>query len=162
MQNIHPIVTLHYGENYWFNGCAKFVMECLGEPDYDYWFFAGLTGDNSAQIYSFNRFRGDGVTDYRLSESYNFEFIENIFAYCGYASSFIPMKQLINNREMYVQTLVSYIDKGIPVIFNNYGNNPHDRYSWSVFIGYEDYGKTLLYIGGDTVEIDRISNRRWI
>lgn len=157
LQNIHPIVTLHYGENYWFNGCAKFVMECLGEPDYDYWFFAGLTGDNFAQIFSFNQFRGDGVTDYRLSEAHNYEFIENIFDSCGYASSFIPMKQLINNREMYVQTLVSYIDKGIPVIFNNYGNNPHDRYSWSVFTGYEDYGKTLMYIGGDAVEIDRIS-----
>jgi hypothetical protein len=27
-------------------------------------FFAGLTGDNFAQIYAYGRFRGDGVTDY--------------------------------------------------------------------------------------------------
>jgi hypothetical protein len=33
--NIHQLITMHYGENYWFNGCAKYVMECLGEPDYD-------------------------------------------------------------------------------------------------------------------------------
>lgn len=61
---IHPLITMHYGENYWFNGCAKYVMECLGEKDYDYSFFAGLTGDNFAQVYSFDRFRGDGATDY--------------------------------------------------------------------------------------------------
>ena len=28
---IHRLVTDENGENYWFNGCAKYVMECLGE-----------------------------------------------------------------------------------------------------------------------------------
>jgi DNA-binding transcriptional MerR regulator len=157
LQNLHQMVTLHYGENYWFNGCGKYVMECIGEPDYDDWFFAGLTGDNFAQVYTFNHFRGDGATDYILSENGKYEFIEDIFSTCGYASSFIPMKQLVNNREMYVQTLISYIDKGIPVIFNDLGNNPNERHGWSVYVGYEDYGKTLLYLGGDAVEPDRIS-----
>ena len=36
---IHRLVTDENGENYWFNGCAKYVMECLGEKDYDYLFF---------------------------------------------------------------------------------------------------------------------------
>ena len=36
--NIHKVITMHYGENYWFNGCAKYVMECMGEKDYDYSF----------------------------------------------------------------------------------------------------------------------------
>jgi hypothetical protein len=40
--NIHQLITMHYGENYWFNGCAKYVMECLKEPDYDYWFLPAL------------------------------------------------------------------------------------------------------------------------
>ena len=30
---IRPLITMHYGENYWFNGCARYVMECLGEKD---------------------------------------------------------------------------------------------------------------------------------
>ena len=30
---IHRLVTDENGENYWFNGCAKYVMECLGEKD---------------------------------------------------------------------------------------------------------------------------------
>lgn len=28
---------------------------------------------------------------------------------------FVPLKQILNNREMYVQTLMASIDKGIPV-----------------------------------------------
>ena len=49
---IHRLVTDENGENYWFNGCAKYVMECLGEKDYDYWFFAGITGDLFAQHFA--------------------------------------------------------------------------------------------------------------
>ncbi len=53
---IHRLVTDEYGENYWFNGCAKYVMECLGEPDYDYWFFARADGRcvyTALQLYKF-------------------------------------------------------------------------------------------------------------
>lgn len=79
LPNLHQMITSHYGENYWFNGCAKYVMECLDETNYDYWFFAGLTSDNFVQVYSKNHFRGDGVTDYTLSEKGNHDFIEEIF-----------------------------------------------------------------------------------
>ncbi|MBU5671553.1 MerR family transcriptional regulator [Paenibacillus brevis] len=152
-QIIHP----EYGQNYWFNGCASYVMECLDEQDFDYWFFAGLTGENFTQIYSKNGFRGCGVVDYRLSEKGNHHVIEEIFEECGYASTFVPLKQILSNREMYVQMLMAYIDKGIPVILNDYGNNPHNRVSWGVLVGYADYGKTLLYMGGDGTVPDSIS-----
>ncbi len=155
--NIHQLVTLHYGENYWFNGCAKYVMECLGEKDYDYNFFAGLTGDNFAQVYSYGRFRGDGATDYILSDKGNTEFIENIFAACGFASTFVSTVQLTNNKEMYLQTLLAYIDKGIPVIFNHWGNIPRNRWGWGVFVGYEEFGKTLLYMTADITKPESIS-----
>lgn len=56
---IHRLITDEYGENYWFNGSAKYVMECLGEKDFDYLFFAGLTGDVFAQQYK--PFFPDGV-----------------------------------------------------------------------------------------------------
>ena len=61
---IHRLVTDEYGENYWFNGCAKYVMECLGEPDYDYWFFAGLTGDLFTQHYSYTNLSSDSASGY--------------------------------------------------------------------------------------------------
>ncbi len=58
---------------------------------------------------------------------------------------------------MYVQMLMAYIDKGIPVIFNDYGNNPYHRLGWGVLVGDADYGKTLLYMGGFGTEPDSIS-----
>ena len=54
---IHKFITNEQGENYWFNGCGRYVMNALGEKDYDYEFFAGLTGDVFAQIFSYNIFR---------------------------------------------------------------------------------------------------------
>lgn len=144
--NIHQVITMHYGENYWFNGCAKYVMECLGEKDYDYSFFAGLTGDTFTQVYATDHYRGDGATDFFLSERDNTAHIENIFAECGYASTFVPVQQLVNNTEMYLQTLKAYIDKGIPVISDIWGTNiPRNRWGWSVIVGYEDFGKSFTF-----------------
>lgn len=157
LPELRQIVHPEFGQNYWFNGCAAYVMECLGERDYDYWFFTGLTGDSFTQIYSKDIFRGSGALDYCLSEKGKHSHVEEIFRHCGYASTFVPLKQILSNREMYVQLLVSYIDKGVPVILNDYGNNPHNRFSWGVLVGYEDYGKSLLYLGGDATEPDLIS-----
>ncbi len=144
---IHQLITMHYGENYWFNGCAKYVMEALHEPDYDYWFFSGLTGDNLAQVYAYDHFRGDGLTDYHLSTG-DTQFIENVFDACGYASTFVTEKALNNNRDMYLKTLMAYIDKGVPVI--------RYEWQWSVIVGYEEYGKTLLCLTADQTTPERI------
>lgn len=63
ISNIRRLITSMHRENYWMNECAGYVMECLNEPDYDYWFFAGLSGDNFAQHHALNgRFYGDGVS----------------------------------------------------------------------------------------------------
>lgn len=157
LPNLRQMVFPHLGENYWFNGCAAYLMECLREKDFDYSFFAGLTGEHFTQIFSKNHFRGSGAVDYILSERDNHHFIELIFEKCGYASTFVPLKQILGNREMYIQLLITYIDKGLPVIINDYGHNPHNRFGWGVLVGYENYGKTLLYMGGDGAEPDSIS-----
>jgi len=165
--NIHRLITDEYGENYWFNGCAKYVMESLGEKDYDYQFFAGLTGDVFAQYYPYGEFRGEGVSGYNLSEgstmylregvtAYNIydgavAFIEETFAKCGYSSTFVLDKDLCKNTQMYIQTLMSYIDKGVPVIAWGYGGPPI-----GVYVGYEEYGQTLLYITGNNNEPERM------
>lgn len=36
------LVTSEHGENYWFNGCAAYVMECLGEKTLIISFSQGL------------------------------------------------------------------------------------------------------------------------
>lgn len=156
--NIHKVITMHYGENYWFNGCAKYVMECLGEKDYDYCFFAGLTGDTFAQVYATDHYRGDGATDFFLNDKDITGHIENIFAECGYASTFVSIQQLVNNKEMYLQTLKAYIDKGIPVISDIWGTNiPRNRWGWGVIVGYEDFGKVLLFLNGEMTEPERLT-----
>jgi DNA-binding transcriptional MerR regulator len=146
---IHQLITSRHGENYWFNGCARYVMECLGEPELDYWLFAGLTGDNLAQVYSYDHFRGDGATDYLLGDGGNTRFIGNAFAACGYESTFVREEALRASPDIYVQALVDSIDKGVPVI--------RRRQGWGVYVGYEEYGKALLYLTGERREPERLS-----
>ena len=53
---------------------------------------------------------------------------------------------------MYLKRLIAYIDKGIPVISTGYSDQP-----CGVFVGYEEYGKTFIYISGNNSEPQRIS-----
>ena len=152
---IHRLINSDGGENYWFNGCAAYVMEALGEPDYDYWFFAGLTGDNFAQVFARDHFRGNGVTDYRLSEAGGHRFIEDVFGTCGYASAFVTEKQFAADKGTYLRMLTGYIDRGIPVIRHRWPVSSN-QWGWGVFVGYENGGETLLYITGDKTEPERI------
>lgn len=146
---IHCVDIPEHGENYGFDGCAKYVMECVGEKDYDYWFFAGLTGDVFTQHYTISKpSLGDARSGYLLDENPT-QFVEDIFAQCGYAASYVSGKDLLKNTDLYLQTLIAYIDKGIPVI------------SWSgpesVLVGYEDNGKVLLNLVRESDQPGRVS-----
>ncbi|MCL2674507.1 MAG: hypothetical protein FWE92_04165, partial [Defluviitaleaceae bacterium] len=148
---IHRLITDEYGENYWFNGCAKYVMECLNEPDYDYRFFAGLTGDLFTQHYAYGMYTGDALTSFMMDEDMGGQpakFVEELFAKCGYAATYVSYQDMQKNTEMYANTIAAYIDKGIPVIA--YGSP-----LVGVIVGYEDYGKTLLYITGNKDQPER-------
>lgn len=147
---IHRLVTNNYGENYWFNACAKYVMECLGEKDYDYSFFAGITGDNFTQHYKFG-FMGDGVNAYH--EVYgDEEFFKNIFKKCGYEADYIFVREMAEDKEKYIKEISEYIDKGIPVISLGWDDRPT-----GVYVGYEEGGEILLYISGENEEPQPIS-----
>lgn len=176
---IHRLITSEYGENYWFNGCASYVMECLGESSYDYIFFAGLTGDMLGQTYSYVKLGAPehaadlpGVTVCMLAagpEAYLQEagdhmelcrsggpadaggFVERIFAACGYASTFVSGRELRRNRDIYVRTLVASINRGVPVI-QVFGGEP-----FRVIVGYGEYGENLLCITGDKEQPEKFS-----
>lgn len=152
---LHRVITSDHGENYWFNGCAGYVMECCGEPDYDYWFFAGLTGDNFAQNYALNGgFLGDGVVDFLLSNGTvaPADYFEGLFEKCGYACTYVDGKALRKNIGLYLRTLTATIDKGLPVILYGVGGPP-----FGVIVGYEEHGRVLLYMTGDQTEPRRLS-----
>ena len=81
------------------------------------------------------------------------KFFEDIFAKVGYAAKYVLTNELCENKEMYLQTLMAYIDKGVPVITMGHGGiSPY-----GVIVGYEENGKTLLYITGNKNEPERIS-----
>ena len=150
------LITSEFGENYWFSGCARYVMESLGEytaePDFGYWFFAGLTGDILAQVYSYEKYMGEAVSSCMFNSTGG-SYFQGIFEKCGYASTFVSLEQLCSNREMYLQTLMAYIDKGVPVIaVTRFGGDA----PWGIYAGYEEYGRTLLYLSGDKTEPERI------
>ncbi|MDD4125898.1 MAG: hypothetical protein PHW77_09285 [Eubacteriales bacterium] len=54
----------------------------------------------------------------------------------GYACTYVPKEKIMANKEMYRQTLMAYIDKGIPVI--------HFKGNYSMICGYEEHGNILL------------------
>ena len=145
---IHRLVTDEYGENYWFNGCARYVMECLGEKDYDYWFFAGITGDIFTQHYAYTKSYWDAIDGYRLAENPK-QFVKDTFAKCGYAATYVFKQEIRENAEMYLNTLTAYIDKGIPII--------NLEEPSGVFVGYEEYGKILLCITGNNNQPERLT-----
>lgn len=145
---IHRLVTDEYGENYWFNGCAKYVMECLGEQDYDYWFFAGITGDLFTQHYTFAKYSGDALSSYEMNENPK-QFVGDTFAKCGYEALFVSGQELERDPEKYRNMLTAYIDRGIPVV------------AWGqilgVYVGYEESGRMLLYITGNSDQPQRVT-----
>jgi hypothetical protein len=140
---IHPLISDMRGENYWFNGCAAYAMECLGEPDYDYWFFAGLTGDIFTQFYFFKEYKHCAVSDVLMGPDY----AQWVFDQVGYTCEYVTEQQLLANREYYLRKLMDSIDRGVPVIC----------YGWGVFVGYEDDGRTLLYLTHERTEPKRLA-----
>ena len=145
---IQPIHIDMRGENYAFNGCGRLVMDNLGAADYDYSFFAGLTGDNFTQFYPYRgipnhgskKARGESATDYRVSK----EYIEGVFAEIGYFAEFVTARKVLSSKEHFIRKLMDSIDRGVPVIQFNY--------YWSVIVGYENGGDTLLRIVHEDTE----------
>lgn len=128
------------GQNYEIDGAISFALEALGEPAYDYWFVAGLTGDSFSPIYYRDHWRGNSAAEVRCSDGDISPVLET-FALCGYDCDFVPAQALCLDRESHLRRILRSIDDGIPVI----------RYfdGWQVVVGYADGGRALLAIWGD-------------
>jgi hypothetical protein len=166
LPNIHNLVTWHYGQNYPFNGCMAYLMECLGEDikEFDYWFFGGITGDNFTQIYGHDYKMHSDCISVVIPKS---KFVKSIFDTIGYQYTYVAKNQINLNKEMYIETLMAYIDKGIPVIAKSVHSDDCDYGNYMVICGYEENGKTLLYLEGDSTEPSKLNsveivNQDWI
>lgn len=110
---VRQLISMYQGQNYWFNGCMDFLMECLGEDRaYDYWFFSGVTGDSFLQVFSKDPERmalcySDVFTDIAVQKA---------FAACGYFYERIKGIGAPADRARYDLRIRQFIDKGVPVI----------------------------------------------
>lgn len=155
-EHFHPLMDKYQGQNFAFNGCMALLMKCLGESkDYDYWFFSGVSGDCFTQVYG-----GDLIKWYQCLSHACFDehLIKRVFDACGYDYTFVSPESLSANREKYIQKVVSYIDRDLPVIVKGF-NFPYSEKLIPVeeitcIVGYENGGQTLLCLS-DTSAIPR-------
>jgi len=147
ISNLPPMVNSWFGENYHFNGAARYVLGCLGEMSMaDYSLFAGITGDIFVQAYPLNgEIKGDGASDYYLGLK-NFP---SVFEKVGYAADSFSERELWNNREYYVRKITDSIDRGIPIIWYHPGD-------MGAIVGYEADRNTFFFLSGDKTEPDRL------
>jgi hypothetical protein len=138
------------GQNYWFNGCMEYLMECLGESkEYDYWFFSGITGDSFIQMYS------KDISNMVLCYSHNLlkNVIKTVFDSCGYNYDYFN-KITGKDHIFYDNKIKEYINRGIPVIakIKYQGEIKYKKYwcSYCIIYGYEN--DKYFCINGDNPE----------
>lgn len=156
LSNIRGIINGSEGKNYALPDCMAFLMERIGEQlELNYWLFAGITGDGLTQVYNKNNTTSCEycVSGYLASP----EHIGYIFDSIGYEHKYITAEEINANKTTYLETLLSYIDRGIPVIVKT-NKNTHpgfetDVLTYFIFVGYEEYGKTLLFIREDNATL---------
>lgn len=152
---LHRFVTDELGENYWLHGCCRYVMGALNEPDFDYEFFAGTSGDIFTQVFAFDRFRGDCASDFLLSAGH-WELLPELFAMCGYSAEFVPEERVLAQSELYLQRIMEHIDRGVPVMSNLVISGIG---RWLVFVGYEMGGETLLFMTDNMTEPESVPSK---
>ncbi|MCE5259644.1 MAG: AraC family transcriptional regulator [Chloroflexi bacterium] len=151
--NIHHLMDKYQGQNFVFNGCMAYLMECLGaSKDYDYWFFSGVSGDCFTQVY------GQDLTRWYqcLSHAcFDERLIKRVFDACGYDYTFVSPQSFSANREKYVKKVMEHINRGLPVIVKGFNVLWSDRI-WlveeiSCVVGYENGGETLLFLPEESI-----------
>lgn len=155
LPDLRKYLVDYLGQNYALDGCMAFLMERLGEDPtvFDYWFFSGLTGDNLTQLFSLDY----TVNCFCLSAVGDKDYVTGLFDACGYDCTYVPASELRSNREMYINTLIEYIDKGIPIIARSGSQySPGSMTYYALICGYEDYGKKLLYLFDNCTETETL------
>ncbi len=145
LPKLRPQNIGYLGENYPFNGCMRYLMECIGREDLsNYWLSAHMNGDAYTFVYSPEKGGGgDTCITKRLFSDEDEAYIKNIFDSYGYECTYIKNKQIKENKQLFIDMVMNYIDKGIPVITAGFVR---------AICGYEDNGKTLLVLEWDSLE----------
>jgi AraC-like DNA-binding protein len=154
---LHQLQYPEQGQNYVFNGCMKFLMECMGEDEqYDYWFFSAVSGDCYVQVYGTNKNKWH--TCFSQSK-FDDALIQRVFDAIGYDFSYIDAESWQRDKDGCKAKLISYIDKGIPVIGKGFYHSPSDGgEKWptdevSCIIGYENNGERFYRLPEEATDL---------
>lgn len=144
--NIHQLQYPDRGQNYVFNGCMKYLMECLGEKEeYDYYFFSFMSGDCVTQVFGQNK---DLWYPSFSQLHFDYDLLKRVFDSIGYSFTFVSSDELKADTEKYKQMVISCIDRGIPIIgkgFNRFKDNKVQMTDEvSCIVGYSNEGKTFF------------------
>jgi len=159
LPNLRPMVNWNLGQNYQVNGYLQFQMECLGESkDYDYWFFAGVSGDIYTQVFT----PDPAKFCQSLSHiAFSPELASTWYDAVGYDFTIVTEEQFNADRQRYVGELMKFIDRGIPVVAKETASSTRGwAQEYSVLVGYEDKGGQLLFLEGASTEPYKVATNR--
>lgn len=168
LTDIRELVDGSKDINYSFADCMVFLMERLGRSDIGYWVFVGITGDSVTQIYNKNNALYRDNASQKLVEP---DHVKYVFDAVGYEHTYVTAEQINANKTMYLQTLMAYIDKGIPIITSEDASQGikagSEECNQFLIVVYEDNGKILLVHLNDPNKIKKyettnIINQDWI
>lgn len=153
LTNLHILIDNNLGQDYVFPGCMAYLMECLGEArTYDYWLFAGVSGDSFTQVY------GRDLSRWTLDLShacFDQDLMERVFSAAGYCYCLLDGDEAGQSQDRRRKMVVESIDQGIPVIAKGFdftmNGKTHRNIDIGCIVGYEDAGQTLLYVSQDSV-----------
>ncbi|HEY3284612.1 MAG TPA: hypothetical protein VGN26_20260 [Armatimonadota bacterium] len=139
----HPLVVYHHGQNYLLNGCMAYLTECLREsPEYDYWFFSGVTGDSFTQVHYAD---GDRAASSLTEDVFGPEILDRAFGAIGYGYSLVTQREVAEDQEACLRRVIASIDRGVPVIALGFEVTD----TFCVLCGYEESGAKLQCLRND-------------
>ena len=154
---IHQLQYPEQGQNYVFNGCMKFLMECMGEDErYDYWFFSAVSGDCYVQVYGTNKEKWH--TCFSQSK-FDYALIQRVFDAIGYNFTYIDAEQWRQNKDKCKAKIIEHIDKGILVIGKGFYHPPPEGLPQlptdevSCIIGYENNGECFYRLPEEATDL---------
>jgi len=154
---IHQLQYPEQGQNYVFNGCMKYLMECMGEDEkYDYWFFSAVSGDCYVQVYGTNKNKWHTCFSH---SKFDYALIQRVFDAIGYDFSYIDSEEWQQDKDKYKAKIMEYIDKGIPVIGKGFQYSPPEGgEKWptdevSCIIGYENNGECFYRLPEEATDL---------